>query len=146
MLCTPLSTLGHNSCISPMLSCLEILEINDQKESIWEIKALCKKHDSNYVSISHNTLHTWRGFKLCSLFICFAFPLPVWLWYPVLPGMAAAAVTSWLGTEQAVWVKEHQWSPTRWYFSFPTSLSGYPAPSHEGNSPTHLHKARKTGT
>lgn len=73
-----------------MLSHLEILEINDQKEPIWEIKALCKKHDSNYVSISHKTLHTWRGFKLYSLFICFAFPLPVWLWYLVLLGMAAA--------------------------------------------------------
>lgn len=73
-----------------MLSCLEILEINDQKEPIWEIKALCKKHDSNYVSISHKTLHTWRGFKLYSLFICFASPLPVWLWHLVLLGMAAA--------------------------------------------------------
>lgn len=55
----------------------------------------------------------------------------------------AAAVTSWLGTKQGAMVKEHQWSPTRWYFSFPTSLNDYPAPSREGNSPTHLHKARK---
>lgn len=52
----------------------------------------------------------------------------------------AAAVTSWLGTEQGARVKEHQWSPNRWYFSFPTSLSDYLPPSHEGNSPTHLHK------
>lgn len=32
-----MTTLGHNGCISLMLLCLEILEINDQKESIWEI-------------------------------------------------------------------------------------------------------------
>lgn len=41
-LCTPLTMLWHNGCISPTLARLETLEINDQKkESIWEIKALC---------------------------------------------------------------------------------------------------------